>query len=127
MEVFIPLLGLLHFHRMISNSATAVTITTAPTAVAEDWYYNEPDNLKYNNSVIFTYVYDVIISLPILINKICWSGITASTCSSSCSGICTGGCSLTSYQRNGVMNCMSKCNYVVATASKQGAQELVTA
>jgi len=29
MELSIPLLGLLHFHRM-SNSATAATITTAP-------------------------------------------------------------------------------------------------
>ena len=36
MEVAIPLLDLLHFHRTMSNSATAVTITTAPTAVTED-------------------------------------------------------------------------------------------
>jgi len=30
MELSIPLLGLLHFHRIMSNSATAATITTAP-------------------------------------------------------------------------------------------------
>jgi len=32
-ELAVPLVVLLHFHRMMSSSAAVVTITTAPTAV----------------------------------------------------------------------------------------------
>ena len=32
-ELAVPLLGLLHLHRMMSNSVPAVIITTAPTAI----------------------------------------------------------------------------------------------
>ena len=74
MELAIPLVVLLHFHRMMSSSAAVVIITTAPTGIpiAENIsIVSQAHPHQQTIMKLITYTHAVIISLWCLINKIC--------------------------------------------------------
>ena len=81
MQSAIPLMFLLHFHRMMSNSVTAATITIAPTPlpVAKDIMVSEAKLYQQRVIKLSTYVYGIV-SLLNLIHKICCGCISSSAC-----------------------------------------------
>ena len=73
MELAVPLVVLLHFHRMTSSSAAVVTITTAPTGIpiAENESIVSQTNPHQQKIMkLITYVCGDIISLWSWITKI---------------------------------------------------------